>query len=912
MIIKNNGKSISINDNGDIIINNKVYKDKGNHCGNLKKKLIPIFKDNDVEFEKIPQGFQKRITNALDSIYATLDKENNEHKIALIKLREFGLLEEQRESLEVFLAELRKSAYKLGLGNLDNNYLDGNNKVRDALKFKELNESINREYLEYFINHFKEVKSNDFSFFYETLNDFGIEDNAEILKLYNDEIDSSFKLSSSEFSFISMMKKELIEMQMGIIQDAKESGYGIPKDLLRFSSYSNRIKDETINPQKIKMIQKWDFQKNKDTAYSNRAFNEDGSFTNLGKDVVEELYKKQVNLLNIDSENSIGMVNLQLVKNNGFSFNEMKEWALYSSDNNMTSPQKAMNVATTGIVQCNKLMECGILKTNDGENFEFTTPRAREILFDNQNATYNELANLMIKDHNIIFGDFKEDVNRELFKKQKTLMEEFLDNQFATYYLPQGREYDIEKFKEDIFSKDSEESQYFNRMFPELKKGTSFIDFIESYIDNYKYNFEREVKLDFKNSKVSKEIEDVWNNARHLNMENKKKESTYNFINMSAVRFDGVDKAQLTKWAEQQILSGRLNEELAYGFVEESLSQARNLEEIGILKSSNGEKFSFVDDFAKESLYLNYDKHFDKIKEANRGVKSFKSIDINANEFKKPSTSSKIDEDESDNKDSWQSTAIDIIEISKKQSFYQDKSEKEVIDTELNMFSFDEISQTELKKFLYEKYNIKYSMDSVEKKTAPKSNEIFDLDTMNLFKEKLIEKLYLSSNKEHIKELLSQGLLTTNKEGTALILNKNNSLKKKDSTLLIPIKYDSLNRSNVTNIVKALDDEEDIIDVEVISNYDDDAAVSADVKYIEMNKEILANFTDRYLNDTVFANSIDSKLEEDMGFTNKDVVLEVVNRINQDINELFSDNNGSADFLYENTEKKEKIPQVYN
>jgi hypothetical protein len=509
MIIKNNDEFFQINHKGEFIIEDKIFKIKNSDCKNLVKQLSAFSLNNSVELADIPDRLQDKITKALDEIVKGLDKKDNSDILVNKKIEKLGLLEEQRKKLQELISDIRKKAYSMGLGNIEKNYLKSFNYYDEIIDYNELKDKKQREHIALFIADFKNSKSMDFGFFYETMTDLGVENTKEILELYNDKIDSAFKLNDKEFNQVSLMKRDLMELQMGIIETAQKEGYGIPKDLIKFASPSNKIKDETINPQKLKMIANWDFEKNNnDIIYKNDAFLMNGNLSSKGEEIIIEQLAKEVNILNIDSDNCVGMINTQLVKNNGFNLEDMKNWAMMNKQNNILSPQRAMSVATSGVVQCNKLVDCGILQTSDGKNYTFTSPKAREILFENLDASYNKLADLVIKEHSISFSNSAEkNINKKLFDEQMGEMIEFLDSQFKTYYLPQGKEFDISKFKEDILEKKSEESQRFLNVYKELSKGISFEKFVSTYCNERKEYDTSNKLLDWQ--KTALEIIDV-------------------------------------------------------------------------------------------------------------------------------------------------------------------------------------------------------------------------------------------------------------------------------------------------------------------------------------------------------------------------------------------------------------------
>lgn len=490
--------------------------------------------------------------------------------------------------------------------------------------------------IEEFIRNYKESGVNDFSVFHETLQDYGVTNTKEILLYFHDSIDESFKLSSREFGLVCAAKKELIELQEKIINDAIEAGYEVPSNLSRLVSPSDKIKDETINPQKIKMVASFDFAKEQN-GYKSESFDSMGNIGSKARVDLDEKIVKELGILQKDTNQSTGFINVMLIQNNGFSFERMKEFVLYSGENNLLSPQKGMSVAMTGLKQCNKLVECGILKSEDGKNFTFSSPRCREILFENPLASYNQLTDLVIKEHNISFdkkeADKQEDkpLNRELFEVQKAEFEEFLDAQYKSYYLPQGLGF--EEFKNDVLAVDSQESQRFRDLYPELKKGIDFKDAIADFIEKDKYLYIRQGVMDFSSKEVKGEVDVLWKNAQKINRElkssgalesNEKVAAKSDFINLSAVAFNGIDFNKLQSWGESTLKKGFLSKKEVDSFITDSLKRGEALASGGVMVK-NEKGFSFVDNFAKESLLRGYDKSVNEIVVLNRGERVLRS-----------------------------------------------------------------------------------------------------------------------------------------------------------------------------------------------------------------------------------------------------------------------------------------------
>ena len=90
-----------------------------------------------------------------------------------------------------------------------------------------------------------------------------------------------------------------------------------------------------------------------------------------------------------------------------------------------------------------------------------------------------------------------------------------------------------------------------------------------------------------------------------------------NFIKISAVKFNGISKESLDSWKENAIEKFGLDEEIASKFVETSMNIAQKLTQIGILKTTDNEKFTFVDQKSKEILFKHHKKSLNEILKIN-------------------------------------------------------------------------------------------------------------------------------------------------------------------------------------------------------------------------------------------------------------------------------------------------------
>jgi hypothetical protein len=628
MIIKSNGKTIHITPDGSIKIDDKHYYDNKAYLKSIHNALIPLLeKDSSINYNDIPYSLRKKINKSLNNVFENLQN-NEEGIIALNHLKEFGILAEKKAQLKSLSLSINNSLFKLGLGDLDKFYFNNKKEKLEFIEKLNTNGVVNHVAINKFVAYYKENKLNDFKFFNETLQDYGLKNQSDILKHYNDHIDESFKLDSKEFGLISVVKRDLMELQNKVIKDAISSGLDVPVDLPRFISPSDKIKDELINPEKVKFIQRLSFENGK---YKSSNFNEDHSVSSsLREKFIKEL-KTQEKIVNIDTNDNVDLIRLQILNNNGFSFDRMRNWALnYKSD--IVGPQRTMLIAQSGIKYCNKLVECGILQTSNYEDFTFTSPRAREILLENPNATFNELADEIIKEFKSedvdVDGKSFDTISKEVYNNQRKEFYAFLDAQYESFYKPQ--DITIDKFKEDILKDDSAELKRLNDLYPALKD-VNYSELVEEYYEQKIYDYDRTSTFDFSNKKNQDELLNKWKEIQVLNRNKSEDdlETTSKFINISAVRFGGVSLSSLENWKDNVSLPGNQAEK----FVQMSIEQAKELVSIGILKTSDNENFSFVDNYAKEVLYKNFDKTINELEILNFGEKRLKDEIISSKEI---------------------------------------------------------------------------------------------------------------------------------------------------------------------------------------------------------------------------------------------------------------------------------------
>lgn len=140
---------------------------------------------------------------------------------------------------------------------------------------------------------------------------------------------------------------------------------------------------------------------------------------------------------------------------------------------------------------------------------------------------------------------------------------------------------------------------------------------------------DRTPTVDFYDKAIQGKITQEWQKQQTINRESAS--PTRIFMNFSAVKFGGVSKPALDKWALAAKSNGA-EAAIVDKFVDASLRNAKELEKIGIFKEQAPGEYKFVDNFAKEALYKNIDKTVAQISEANKGIQ--KEVSINKDEIK--------------------------------------------------------------------------------------------------------------------------------------------------------------------------------------------------------------------------------------------------------------------------------------
>ena len=173
-----------------------------------------------------------------------------------------------------------------------------------------------------------------------------------------------------------------------------------------------------------------------------------------------------------------------------------------------------------------------------------------------------------------------------------------LDNRYEL--LLKNQEYQ----KMDEASKIKTEEKYLFRAEPiqqraeELQNITELVQAAQPLMETV---IDRTPSVDFFNSQTKKEIENLWKDAQVKNR--KTAEPTRDFMNISAVKFNGVSEDALNKWAANAKSNSIVDTATIDKFVSASLRNAEELVKVGVMLSPEPGIFKFADTLAKESLY---------------------------------------------------------------------------------------------------------------------------------------------------------------------------------------------------------------------------------------------------------------------------------------------------------------------
>ncbi len=127
---------------------------------------------------------------------------------------------------------------------------------------------------------------------------------------------------------------------------------------------------------------------------------------------------------------------------------------------------------------------------------------------------------------------------------------------------------------------------------------------------------DRTPTLNFSDKSTQTDITNKWSELQKINRE--QKAQNRDFMNVSAVKFNGVSQKSLENWQEFSKGKGT-DQEAVKKFVDASLRNAKELVKAGVMNEVSKGEFKFVDNFAKETLFKNLDKTNDEIAKANLG-----------------------------------------------------------------------------------------------------------------------------------------------------------------------------------------------------------------------------------------------------------------------------------------------------
>ena len=673
IVLKGRNFDIQLNRNGSYTIDGKNYfaKDKDKK---LYKKLSFFLKDrktsNEIVYDELPLFYANKIYKDL---YGIKDEEylNREDKKNLEKkLMRFGFdFDDQITRLEE--EKYLNLLYKAGYSKLD--FDKNKHKKVNEMMLSDKDKIKNNETLQTFLTNFRNEKSNDFSLFSETVQELSGCDDKEAFRLYNDKIDESFVLDSEEYKFVYQAKKRLIEKQQEVIENAIKYGIEVPIELPRFIAPSNKFKDIVLNPEKAKMIARFDYNAyDKKNSYKSEFVDNDG-IKKENKEILSQRIKNGLKKINLDINNNTEFITAQILKNGGFDYNKFKEWAVCTSHNGINNVDDAFATVNNGLLHCNRLVEAGILKCTGDGTYEFQSERCRDIFFNNPDDNYVELSNKVIKAYDISYKTIQKmkDDKTNLIEIQKKDFFSYLDAQFESYYKVQDKDKDdfikdvlhvkstlSDKSVDELYN--SEEFNFCKDLYPELFHSVDkFADIIEEYKEEKLYKYVRDEEYDF-----SKDLGNVKDKFKTLQTKNREIKDENNpvkteFKDIASLNFNGVNLKKLDNFKEYGIKNGK-DEKTLDMFINKSLERAEELVYAGILQKDKVGNYQFVDDYAKKVLFENLGADANSLKNINKGIKT--KIDLN-------DTPKKVEVGKSEESDKKESDSSDLIKRFEKFNF---------------------------------------------------------------------------------------------------------------------------------------------------------------------------------------------------------------------------------------------------
>ncbi len=622
--------------------------------------------------------------------------------------------------------------------------IDGNKDIVSLMDINDIystqfrkNEENNYLFLDKFISNYKEKNYNDFSLFNETTQDLVGGTTRDVLELYNDKVDESFVLDSDEFKFVNQAKQSILELQDDCIRNAVELGVEIPKELPRFKSTSNKFKDVSLNPQKAKMLKDFDFALYDKLHKSKSKYITDDGFDNESKDKITELSKSGLFELNSGIDHSTLFLTSQIIKHGGFDYDEWKTWAINGENNGVKTISDAYQAINNGVLHCNKLVECGILKAEESGTYSFTSPLTRDILLENPRSDYVTLANLVIDKMDITL-----DTNHQLkiLEKNKIDFEknnffEYLDAQFESYYKPQEK--NINEFKKDILHVkneglndefNSEEFNYCKDTFPALFNSNNFDKIIDEYVLSKMYKFVREGNLDEKdlnkNDKLySGLVKEFKDSKKRLD-----KDKELSLIDSSIVKYDGLNVKKLDTFGYFIRKNQNVDKKESDKYIKAAKNRAIELEKIDLLVK-NGDNFSVKDEYSKMILAKNIGDDIKKLAKLNIGIKV--KVDNKDDKFISNSQNNKQEDD------------VELRKNSLIKEFEELSDKIKSTESELEYYPNDRQLEEELSNLIDKSSDIKNQLNEINAKFISTQDK---LDKNSDEVAKLIEKFQTFSN----------------------------------------------------------------------------------------------------------------------------------------------------------------------
>lgn len=160
-----------------------------------------------------------------------------------------------------------------------------------------------------------------------------------------------------------------------------------------------------------------------------------------------------------------------------------------------------------------------------------------------------------------------------------------------------------------------------------LQERANEVQEIAKVIDNtpkFETVQERTPTLNFNDKNVQNDIKQKWSELQKINRE--QQAQNRDFMNVSAVKFNGVSEKSLNNWKDYSQSKG-VDKESTQKFVDASLRNVKELVKAGVMKEVTTGEFKFKDNFAKETLFNNLDKTNAEIAQANQG----KSVQVELN-----------------------------------------------------------------------------------------------------------------------------------------------------------------------------------------------------------------------------------------------------------------------------------------